>query len=124
MDEGEQVRLTGMITGRMWLAAAALGVAGAGLIALGLPPQFGATLLTLAILLLPLAVVLTLVWLVRQPATRIPVWLLWIGGVGTGSGLVWLIADPGHVTAMIVFGVGVWLLVAGIMSAALVWVVR
>lgn len=124
MSEDEQIRLTGMITGRLWLAVTALGVAGAGLIALGLPLQFGATLLTLAILLLPVAVVVALAWIARHPATRIPAWLLIFGGVGTGGGLVWLIADPGHMVAMVVFGVGAWLLVVGIMAAALVWLGR
>ncbi len=124
MDERQQRQLTGMITRRMWAVAAVLGLAGAGLMAVGLPMQIGAALVTLAILVTPIAVVATAAWWARQPALRIPRWLLWVGGTGTIAGLGWLIADPGHARAIIVFALGVWVLVVGIISTALVSLAR
>ncbi|AGF73459.1 hypothetical protein A605_12315 [Corynebacterium halotolerans YIM 70093 = DSM 44683] len=113
-----------MITARMWTVVLVLGLLGAGLMSVGLPPQIGAALLTLAVLVAPPAVIASLAWLMRAPATRIPRWLLWVGGAGTVLGLGWLIAVPGQNTAIIIFALGVWVLVVGILSMAVLSIAR
>ena len=124
MDEAELRRLTGMITARMWAVVLVLGLLGAGLMSVGIPLQIGAALLTLAVLVAPPAVIASVAWLVRAPATRIPRWLLWAGGAGTGIGLGWLIAAPGQNTAIIIFALGVWVLVVGILYTAVLSIAR
>jgi drug/metabolite transporter superfamily protein YnfA len=122
VDRRALVRLTGMITLRLWVTALVTGLLGGGLVWLGARP--GLALMTVGALLVPVAVVTTLARLLRQPADTVPRWLTLFGGVGSAVGLVWLLVSPGHVPAIPVFAVGVWLLVVGLISAALVGRVR
>ncbi|QGU05565.1 hypothetical protein [Corynebacterium comes] len=111
-------RLTGMIADRLWLVAFVLGAVGGGLVWLGV--RLGLALVTIAILIVPVAVVAVFARLLRQPADRIPRWLTVLGGSGSVTGLVWLIVSPGHVPAILILAVGVWLLIVGIIASVAV----
>lgn len=118
MEHDVLVRLTGMITLRLWVAALVTGLFGAGLVLLGV--SLGLALVTMGVLLVPVTVVTTCAWLLRRPAVVVPRWLTLLGGVGAAVGLVWLLISPGEVPAILVLAVGVWLLVVGLISQAVV----
>lgn len=118
MDRSALVRLTGMVALRLWVAALVTGLLGGGLVWLGARP--GLALVTVGVLLVPVAVVTTLAGLLRWPADTVPRRLTLFGGVGSAAGLAWLLISPGHVPAVLVFAVGMWLLVVGLISAVLV----
>lgn len=122
MERGTLVRLTGMIAGRLWLVALVSGAVGGGLVWLGV--RLGPALATLAILIVPPAVVSTTAWLALRPATVLPRWLSGIGAAGTVAGTGWLLIAPGHVPAILILAVGVWLLVVGLISAVAVGAMR
>lgn len=122
MEHATLVRLTGMIAGRLWLVALATGAIGGVLVWLGV--RLGLALATIAVLVVPLAVVATAARLLRRPADRVPPWLVWLGGTGSAVGLAWLLVTPGHVPAILALAVGVWLLVVGIIAAVAVGAVR
>lgn len=117
MDAPGLRRLTGMITLRLWLVAVVVGAVGIGLYYLHM--SLGPVLVTLATLIVPLAVVFTLAWILRCPADQVPRWLTWLGAVGAVAGLGWLLVSPGHVSAIVIFALGVWLLVVGIISSVI-----
>lgn len=122
MEHKVLVRLTGMIALRLWAAALLTGALGGGLTWLGV--GLGMALVTMGILLVPVAMVTTLAWCLRQPAVVVPRWLTWLGGAGSAVGLVWLLISPGEVPAILALAVGVWLLVVGLISRAVVGRVR
>ncbi|RSZ65118.1 hypothetical protein EAH68_02960 [Corynebacterium hylobatis] len=116
MERDLLVRLTGMITLRLWAAALVTGALGGGLVLLGV--RLGLALVTMGVLLVPVAAVTTCAWFLRRPAAAVPRWLTWLGGVGSAAGLVWLLISPGEVPAILVLAVGVWLLVVGLIAQA------
>lgn len=118
MDIAALRRLTGMVAGRLWLAALVTGVLGGGLMWLGV--RLGLALATMAALIVPLAGVTTVAWLLRLPADRVPRWLTLLGGSGSVTGLMWLLISPGHVPAIVILAIGVWLLVVGLIASVLV----
>lgn len=122
MDHKVLVRLTGMITLRLWVAALVTGALGGGLVLLGV--RLGLALVTMGVLLVPVAVVTTCAWILRRPAVVVPRWLTWLGGAGAAAGLAWLLISPGEVPAILVLAIGVWLLVVGLISGAVVGRVR
>lgn len=118
MNPVELRRLTGMIAGRLWLTAVVTGVAGGGLVWLGI--RLGLALVTIAVLIVPIAAVTTLAWMLRRRAVAVPRWLTAVGAAGSAAGLVWLLASPGHVPAILVLAVGVWLLIVGLIASVAV----
>lgn len=117
MDAPGLRRLTRMITIRLWLVVVVVGAVGIGFYYLQM--SLGPVLVTLAVLIVPLAVVFTLAWILRRPANQVPRWLAWLGATGTVVGLGWLLFSPGHVPAIVIFALGVWLLVVGIISSVI-----
>lgn len=122
MEHDVLVRLTGMITLRLWAAALVTGGCGGGLVLLGV--RLGPALVTMGVLLVPVAAVTTCAWLLRRPAVAVPRWLAWLGGAASAVGLVWLLIAPGAVPAILALAAGVWVLVVGLISQAVVGRVR
>lgn len=118
MEHDVLVRLTGMVTLRLWAAALITGILGGGLAWFGI--RLGLALVTISSLLVPVAAVTTGSWLLRRPAVVVPRWLTWLGGSASAVGLVWLLISPGAVPAILALAVGVWLLVVGLISGAVV----
>ena len=124
MNDHELRRLTGMITLRLWLVLLVVGAVGAGMAWVGI--GIGMALLTLAVLILPIAVVATLGWAFRRPAPVLARWLLWAGIALTVGGLAWLLIQWGRagMMAVIIFAVGIWLVVVGLIATVAVAVLR
>ncbi|WJY64370.1 hypothetical protein CATRI_11605 [Corynebacterium atrinae] len=118
LDDQQLRRLSGIIAWRLTLAAAVLGTVGGAFLYFRL--GFGMIPMTLALLMVPLIVVLVLAWVLRIPANRVPRPMTWLGGVGTVVGVAWLIISPGHIPAILVFALGVWLFVVGLIASVAV----
>ncbi|MCS5479663.1 hypothetical protein NYP18_08330 [Corynebacterium sp. YIM 101645] len=118
MEHDVLVRLTDMITLRLWVAALVTGALGGGLMLLGVRP--GLALVTMGVLLVPVAIVTTCACLLRRPADTVPRWLTWLGGAGSAAGLVGLLISPGQVPAILMLAVGVWLLIVGLIAQVVV----
>lgn len=122
LDDQQLRRLSGIIAWRLTLAAAVLGAVGGAFLYFRL--GFGMIPMTLALLMLPLIVVLVLAWVLRVPANRIPRPMTWVGGLGAVVGVAWLIISPGHILAIVIFALGVWLFVVGLIAAVAVGTIR
>lgn len=122
LDDQQLRRLSGIIAWRLTLAAAVLGAVGGAFLYFRL--GFGMIPMTLALLMLPLIVVLVLAWVLRVPANRIPRPMAWVGGLGVVVGVAWLIISPGHIPAIVIFALGVWLFVVGLIAAVAVGTIR
>lgn len=122
LDDQQLRRLSGIIAWRLTLAAAVLGAVGGAFLYFRL--GFGMIPMTLALLMLPLIVVLVLAWVLRVPANRIPRPMTWVGGLGVVVGVAWLIISPGHIPAIVIFALGVWLFVVGLIAAVAVGTIR
>lgn len=124
MNDHELRRLTGMITFRLWLVLLVVGAVGAGMAWVGI--GIGMALLTLAVLILPIAVVATVAFASRRPAPVLARWLLWAGLTLTVGGLAWLLIQWGQagMMAVIIFAVGIWLVVVGLIATVAVAVLR
>lgn len=122
MNDHELRRLTGMITLRLWLVLLVVGAVGAGMAWVGI----GMALLALAVLILPIAVVATVAFASRRPAPVLARWLLWAGIALTVGGLAWLLIQWGRagMIAVIIFAVGIWLAVVGLIATVAVAVLR
>lgn len=124
MNDHELRRLTGMITFRLWLVLLVVGAVGAGMAWVGI--GIGMALLTLAVLILPIAVVATVAFASRRPAPVLARWLLWAGIALTVVGLAWLLIQWGRagMMAVIIFAVGIWFVVVGLIATVAVAVLR
>ncbi|MGP6174647.1 hypothetical protein [Corynebacterium sp. A21] len=112
----QQRGLTWSIAFRLWIVVAVTGVVGWLFLQWVVLLALGATMATLCALTLPIAVITLLAALLRQPAARLPRWMLFTGAAGSPVLVVLLLIDPAP-WAMIALSLAVWLLVVGAIAA-------
>lgn len=117
LDADNMRKLTGLMALRLWVVVIVCALVAGLFLITRLPSFVGATLVTIAGLALPIAVVVSVCWVLRRPATSIPRILVWMGAIMLVGAIVGLIIWPGTVWLMIAALLGVWLLLVGIIAA-------
>lgn len=120
LDVASMRRLTGAMALRLWVVVIVCAIMAGLFLISRLPTFLGGTMVTIAGLALPIALVTSICWVLRRPAQSIPRILLWLGVIGLVGGIIGLIIWQGTAWLMIVAALGVWLLLVGIVAALLV----
>lgn len=120
LDAANMRRLTGHMAVRLWVVVIVCALVAGLFLITRLPTFLGGTMVTIAGLALPIALVVTVCWALRRPAKSIPRILLWMGAVMLVGGIIGLIIWQGTAWLMVAAALGVWLLLVGIVSALLV----
>ncbi|WIM67375.1 hypothetical protein QP027_09745 [Corynebacterium breve] len=120
MNQNHPRSATGAITWRLWTVVILFGALAALLLYLQIPAVIGGSLATIASLTAPIAIIMTVAWILGLPARVIPKVILWLGVVGCVVGVGGLIMSPGQPVLIVVFALGVWLLLVGLIASLVV----
>lgn len=120
LDAGNMRKLTGLMALRSWVVVIVCALVAGLFLITRLPTFLGATMVTIAGLALPIAIVMSICWVLRLPATAIPRILLWMGVIMLVGGIVSLIIWQGTAWLMVTATLGVWLLLVGVVATLLV----